>query len=388
MTDLPVRALSLTHVFPRSDDDPSAAFLGTWARALRAAGHDVRVIAPHDRGLSEVDVVQGTPVRRVRYADGAHELLAYRGEMHRLALRPPFGPPLLGAFVTEMAAAVRRAVRRWRPDVLHVHWWIPGAVITRIARVDLPVVVHLHGTDVAVVENRPWLAGLANWALAGADRVEVVSTSLADRCQDALGLRADGLNPMPLDLASLIAVPAQVSLDRPLILGVGRLVAEKGFADMVMAAAGLGRPVRLRIIGEGPQLQALQALATARGVDLELPGAIAPAQLPGEYAKADLVVQPSHGEGFGLVAAEAVLLGRPVVATDSGGARDLLDRAALVRPGDVGTLRARIVQALDDPDLGRVHRAGRRVRTLLSPEAAVRRTEQGWQAAMQSYAQR
>ena len=63
-----MRAIALTHVFPRWDGDPSAAFLSTWAAALRADGHDVRVIAPHDAGLPEVDVIEDTPVRFVRYA--------------------------------------------------------------------------------------------------------------------------------------------------------------------------------------------------------------------------------------------------------------------------------------------------------------------------------
>ncbi|MEE8602514.1 glycosyltransferase [Euzebya tangerina] len=379
-----VRALVLTHVFPRYDGDPSAAFLLTWAQALRQAGHDVRVIAPHDVGLTEVGMVGGVPVRRVRYADEAHETLAYRGEMHRIATRPPFGPPLLGAFVTELAASLRRAVRRWQPDVLHVHWWMPGAVITRLAGVRLPTVVHLHGTDVGVIESRPWLAPLARWALDGVDRIEVVSTSLAERAAGAIGVVVDGLNPMPVDTERLVPSEHVVSLDVPVILAVGRLVPEKGFADLISAAAGLDREVRVRIVGEGPDATRLRRLAADLDVALELPGSVTPAEVVDEYTAADVVVQPSHGEGFGLVAAEAAMLGRPLVATDSGGVRDLLERGLLVRPGDIGTLRARLVEALEDPDLPAVLRAGNRVRRVLSPGSAVERTEEAWRAAIVS----
>ncbi|WP_370327769.1 glycosyltransferase [Euzebya sp.] len=382
MSGRPFRVIALTHVFPRWDDDPSAAFLGMWARAIRDAGHDVRVIAPHDARLPEVDVVAGTPVRRVRYAADGAERLAYRGEMHRIALRPPFGPGLLGAFGVEMAAALRRAVRRWRPDVVHVHWWLPGAVIARTARVDVPLVVHLHGTDVGLVESRPPLAGLARWALEPADRIDVVSTSLADRAAAAIGVEAHGLNPMPIDLDAITPVAPVVSLDRPVVLGVGRLVPEKGFRDLVEAVAGLRRPVRLRIVGDGPDEVTLRGLAATRGVDLELPGRIPQADLAAEYAAADVVVQPSHAEGFGLVAAEAVLMGRPLVATDSGGVRDLVERQLLVRPGDIGMLRARIVEALEDPDLPAVVRAAKRVRQTLNPDAAVSRTVDAWHAAI------
>ena len=318
----------------------------------------------------------------MRYADEPREKLAYRGEMHKIALRPPLGPPLLGAFAVEMAASLRRAVTRWQPDVLHVHWWMPGAIIARMAAVDVPTVVHLHGTDIDVVENRPWLAPLARWAMTGVERIEVVSTSLAERAATSIGVVADGLNPMPVDVDRLTPTEHVVSLDMPVVLGVGRLVPEKGFGDLIQASAGLKRPVKVRIVGEGPDAARLQRMADELGVILELPGSVDPVQVVDEYTAADVVVQPSHGEGFGLVAAEAAMLGRPLVATDSGGVRDLLERGSLVRPGDVGTMRARIVEALEDPDLPAVLRAGNRVRRVLSPGSAVERTEEAWRAAI------
>ncbi len=58
-------------------------------------------------------------------------------------------------------------------------------------------------------------------------------------------------------------------------------------------------------------------------------------------ARASVVAQPSHREGLGLAAAEALCMGLPVVATDSGGARDLLPLGNLLPPGDVQGLAAR-----------------------------------------------
>ncbi|MBA2575926.1 MAG: glycosyltransferase, partial [Euzebyaceae bacterium] len=151
------RALALTHVFPRFDGDPSAPFLLTWARALRDAGADLGVVAPHDAGLPGRRDVGGVPVRFVRYTPRRLERLerlAYRGEMHQIAVRP-VGPPLVASLVMTLAAAVRGQLRSGRPDVLHVHWWLPGAVAARLARPGAPVVVTVHGTDVALVESRP-----------------------------------------------------------------------------------------------------------------------------------------------------------------------------------------------------------------------------------------
>jgi glycosyltransferase involved in cell wall biosynthesis len=87
------------------------------------------------------------------------------------------------------------------------------------------------------------------------------------------------------------------------------------------------------------------------------------------------VVVPSHREGFGLVACEAACQGTPVVATDAGAARDVLDREWLVPPGDVAALAAAIEAVATDPAAAR-RRAGQvaeRVRHALSPAAAAQR---------------
>ena len=377
-----MRVLVLTHVFPRAASDPSAPFLLTWAGALADAGLDVGVVAPHDAGLPARQVVAGVPVRLPRYAPERWERLAYRGEMHHIA-RSPVGPPLVAALLGRLAAAVRAQVRTGRPDVLHVHWWVPGAIVARLARVRVPTVVTLHGTDVALVEARPRLAGLARWALRGSDRIEAVSTSLAERIEGAIGVPVDAVNPMPMlpeRLALRVKPPPPAGALR--VLAVGRLVPEKGFADLVAAAARTRTPVRLTVVGLGPARDALAAQARTLGVDLALPGALSPAELTRAYASTDVVAQPSHSEGFGLVAAEAVVAGVPVVATDAGGPRDLLDPDDLVPVGDVDALAAALDEVAADPARARkrVMLRAQTARALLSPEAAAARTIAGYEA--------
>ncbi|MGH8883945.1 MAG: glycosyltransferase [Egibacteraceae bacterium] len=382
-----MRALVVTHVFPRGEGDPSAPFLLTWAQALRSEGADVSVVAPHDQELPRSRDVGGVPVRLARYGPDRLERLAYRGDMH-LAARRPGGPVLVASLVGAMARAVRAQVRRDRPDLVHAHWWLPGAVITRLARVDVPWVATVHGTDVALTESSPRLAALARWALASADRVEAVSTDLAERLQRATGRAADAVNPMPLPADRLRPlVPARQERGGPFrVLAVGRMVPEKGFADLVAAVAQLRRPAALTIIGEGPERKRLAGLARALGVALELPGQVDLAGLHRAYVEADVVVQPSHREGLGLVAAEALAMGLPVVATDSGGARDVLD--GLVPVGDVEALACRLAAVAADPEAARLAAApfAERVRARLSPAAAAARTLDGWRAALSSEA--
>jgi glycosyltransferase involved in cell wall biosynthesis len=377
-----VRVLAVTHVFPRHADDPSAPFLLTWARALADAGVDIGVIAPHDAGLPERHEIAGIPVRRPRYAPERHERLSYRGEMHRLA-RAPGGLPLAGGLVAAMASSLRVQARVGRPDLVHVHWWLPGAIIARLARIEPPVVLTVHGTDVGLVERHPRLAMAARWALEVADRVEAVSTDLAARLLRTTGRPADAVNPMCLDPVLAGAPAARTEHAGPLrVLGVGRLVAEKGFADLVSALALLHSPARLVLVGDGPERDRLAAQARALAVDLRLPGALAPPQLRQAYRAADVVVQSSRQEGFGMVAAEALASGTPVVATDSGGVRDVLDADALVPPGDVPRLAAALAAVAGDPASARQRaaRAGERIRARLSPQACAERTLDGYRS--------
>lgn len=386
-----MRVLALTHVFPRGPGDASAPFLLTWARALRDRGVEVAVVAPHDAGLPRHHRVEGVPVARARYAPDRLERLAYRGEMHHLA-RTPAGPALVGALLAGLVREVRAQVRAGSPDVLHAHWWVPGAVVARLARTGVPTVVTVHGTDVALLESRPRLARLARWALAGADRVEAVSSALAERLEAATGRAADAVNPMPLhpDRLAPAGPPAPPRArpgggaggDRLEVLAVGRLVPEKGFRDLVEAAIRCPVPVRLVLAGEGPDRERLVTRAAGAGLDLHLAGRLSSRELGEAYARADVVVQPSHAEGLGLVAAEALLAGVPVVATDSGGVRDLLASDALVPVGDPDALAAALAAVAADPGGARAGTAApaERARTRLAPGAAAARTVEGYAA--------
>lgn len=380
-----MRVLALTHVFPRAPDDAAAPFLLAWARGLTDAGARVVVVAPHDRGLPARHTVDGVAVRRVRYAADGWERLAYRGEMHEI-VRSPAGPALLAALGGGLAGAVRSLVRGGDPHVLHVHWWLPGAVVARLARPGVPVVLTVHGTDVALLEARPALARLARWALAGVDRVEAVSRDLARRFERATGRAVDAVGPMPLSVvAADPSQPRPGPAREPLrVLGVGRLVADKGFADLIDALAALRRPARLTLVGDGPERERLSVRARSRGVALDLAGHVSPAGLAAAYGRADVVAQPSHREGLGLVAAEAVVAGVPVVATDSGGVRDVLGGADLITVGDVAGLAAALERvAADLPGArARTGARARALRTLLDPAAVAHRTLAGYRTLL------
>jgi glycosyltransferase involved in cell wall biosynthesis len=102
-------------------------------------------------------------------------------------------------------------------------------------------------------------------------------------------------------------------------------------------------------------------------------------ELLGLYERAAVVACPSHREGYGVVCAEAMAHGRPVVASAVGGLLDLVvdgETGLLVPPGDVPALRAALERLLGDAELRRTlgRAAQTRARERLSWDAATNAT--------------
>ncbi len=147
------------------------------------------------------------------------------------------------------------------------------------------------------------------------------------------------------------APPTSPSKEGRWIMGVGRLIRQKGFDRLIRAVAQLQRPeVRLVLVGEGPDREALAAQARALGVNLLMPGFV---RQPVHWlAHADVFALSSRWEGFGHVIIEAMAAGAPVIAFDCPhGPRDIItDRAdgLLVSDGDEMALSKAMADILDD----------------------------------------
>lgn len=146
-----------------------------------------------------------------------------------------------------------------------------------------------------------------------------------------------------------------------------RLVEGKGVEDVLEALADprLGA-ARLRIAGDGEQLQALRARARSLGVDsrTEFLGAVV--DMPSFWRSTDLAVAPSREvvESFGMSAVEAMACGKPVVATENGGLAEVVadgETGRIVPRGDVPALVSAIGDYLEDGERRAAHGlAGRR----------------------------
>jgi glycosyltransferase involved in cell wall biosynthesis len=317
---MPTSVLHVSPSFPRRLDDPTAPFLLDLVRAQRAAGWEPSVVAVHDAGLPRRHELADTPIRRVRYGPDRWEVLAYRGGGHG-GLRSPVHLLLLPGLALALAWSVASEVRRRRPDVVHAHWILPGGLaVALLRRRGRPrAVLTMHGTDVELAAGR--LRPLARWIVGRFDAVVAVSEPLARRAEEVLGLSAGSVGvarlPLPVDLGP---VPFP-SGDRR-VLAAGRASPEKGF-DVLVAA--LARPEAVGVVAtlvvEGPTRPALEAQAAAAGLGKRVTfvDLLPREELFARMRDHHVVVVPSRTEGLGMVALEALALGRPVVASAVGG---------------------------------------------------------------------
>jgi len=311
---------------------------------LRERGWDVRMLMLHENEPGAWDFAHALESRGVPI-DG----LAIRGDVDPVAF-------------LRLTAYLARA----RPALLHthlVHADAYGLMAGTLARVPVRFSTK-HGFN--WFRETPYF-GVADRAVASLAHVHVaISRGLARYLEEAEGFDGESFEIVHYGIDPDGEPPAYAEPGRRLLC-VGRLIPIKGHIVLLRAFAAAKRQLpdlELEIAGQGPLAPALKALAQELGVgdSVRFLGQVSPIQRAIEQAAA--VVVPSMGEGFGMVALEAMERARPVIAAEIGGLGELVrdgETGVLVAPGDADALRDAIVRVAGDLGLARaMGEAGRR----------------------------
>jgi glycosyltransferase involved in cell wall biosynthesis len=292
-----------------------------------------------------------------------------------------------------LARAVRTAVRRLRPDIIHAHWWMPGGWFA--SRQQVPYLVTCHGSDIRLLERGNLVRQAARRVFRRAARVTTVSEFLA---RDIVRLLPEVaplvvVTPMPVDVTSFLKGAAEPKAVPPRILYAGNLVPTKGVDVLLHAAAELSRrqvEYQLKVMGQGPAQPALQSLASQLGIGSRVTWSpfVPQASMPAEYGASTVTVLPTRGsaEGLGLTLVEALLAGSAAVGTPAGGIPEVVrheETGLLARDGDAEDWADQIQRLLvDAPFRDRLTRAGKEyVRQTYSPESTIGRFLELYHAA-------
>jgi phosphatidylinositol alpha-mannosyltransferase len=338
------------------------------AATLLARGHEVAVIAPGRRPPAEPHVrLAGRPLR-----------VRYQGTVAPIAPSP------------RALRRVRRLVRSFRPDVVHVHEPLTPSTAMFAALVSpAPVVATFHA-----FAERSRLFDVAAPAVRPVWRRLTVRLAVSRAAAAFVSARMEGeVRVVPNGVDVELFGGAEPAADLPpgrRILLVNRLDPQKGFPVAVRAFAGLASDlddVWLVVAGDGRDRDAVDLLPGFARERVLMLGRVEHADLPPLHAASDLFVSPAVGqESFGIVLVEAMAAGLPVVASDIEGYREIVRRGIeglLVPPGDAAALAGAIRRVLGEPALARrLSEAGRARAGQFSWETVAARIEHVYEEAV------
>jgi glycosyltransferase involved in cell wall biosynthesis len=261
-----------------------------------------------------------------------------------------------------------RFLRRQRVQIVHTHLFEPsviGLLAARMARVPVCVMTR-HYSDYHTRIQKSWHVRLDQLCTGLSDSVIAVSRHTAEHMIAVEGAPAEKihvvLNGIDFERIRISEGGAPARLRRELsggathlLLVAARLHPEKGYEYLFAALPRLRRlltePFRLLVAGTGAREPRYRDLVASLGCQDLVTFLGFRRDLPDLMAAVDLVVLPSVAEAFGLVLAEALYLGTPVVATRVGGIPEIVDDGidgVLVPPADSGALATALAGLLTD----------------------------------------
>ena len=332
-----MKLLIFSSLYPNAEMPAHGVFVENRLRHLVAGGRvEARVVAPvpwfpsSSKRFGRFAAYARVPAREQRFGlDVTHP---------RFVTIPRIG---MNVAPLTMALAARSAVARIRAsgfdfDAIDAHYFYPDGVAAALLAkwFDRPLVITARGSDITQL---PAFAGprrMIRWAAREAAAIVTVCAALKTELA-MLGADADKIavlrNGVDLaDFAPVDVAAARKRLSLPtqgrVIASVGHLIPRKGHELVVEALASLP-DTTLLIAGSGPDGGPLAALAKRLGVDrrVRFLGQVPHDGLPLVYGASDALVLASSAEGWANVLLEAMACGTPVVATDVGGSREVVD---------------------------------------------------------------
>jgi glycosyltransferase involved in cell wall biosynthesis len=329
------------------------ASLDGLAEGLRGLGHEVYFFAPRVPGYEEQD-----------------------GPVYRMPSLPlPVSAPY--RLTLPLVSRRNRHAIVNRLDVLHAHSpFVTGWMSVRYARrLRIPLVYTYHTRLEEYAHYVPFEPNATRRAASTltrnfanlADAVIVPTPAMRERLLE-IGVTARvEVIPSGIDLrrfggakrSAVVRESLGVRDGERLLLFVSRLAREKNVDLLIDALAICRTPVRMIIAGDGPEREALQQRAAARGVSdrVTFLGQIERDALPDMYANADAFVFPSVTETQGLVLAEALAAGSLVIAADAEQIREVLGGAGRAIPATPEAFAAAMDAVPPEPNQSEIARA-------------------------------
>jgi glycosyltransferase involved in cell wall biosynthesis len=356
-----IRVLFITHNYIRRQGDFAGVFLHLLARKLKEHNVDVLVVAPHDGGLKEYEIIDGVRIFRFRYGPDEEETFAYRGDMDRQLFRNPFKIFRLYKFLQAANRKAQRIIEKEAIDVVSIHWAVPNGLIGyRLKKKygdKIRLVLSSHGTDIRLLTGVPLVYNFFRRVIRQAEKWTVVSNYLKSLINQKSPEFDDRIEVVPLPNDETIFHPdREIHKEPQYIVSVARLTAQKRIPVLIEAMKKVTAEIhnaRLEIFGAGPEKERLNKIIMKSGLDnnIKILDPVPQPELSKIYCRAGMVILNSVDEGFGLALTEAALCMTAVIGTNSGGIPDIIEHektGLLVPPDNADMLAEAIIRLIKD----------------------------------------
>lgn len=257
-----------------------------------------------------------------------------------------------------------------RLDLFHAHYAIPHAISAYLAQqmqqeYRIPVVTTLHGTDITLVGNAPSFTPITRFILLKADAVTAVSQYLKDETLRVFKVDRP-IEVIPnfvwTDLFSCTKDAAKQSLAasgrEAILVHISNFRPVKRVKDVIeiFAIVRARRPAKLLMVGDGPERSAAERRVQDLGISNDVYFLGLQLDVGEILGQADILLQPSESESFGLTALEASATCTPAICSNVGGLPEVVidgETGFLLPVGDIEGMAGKALQLLQDDDLRR-----------------------------------
>jgi L-malate glycosyltransferase len=339
-----MRILILNHEYPPVGGGGGQAAQDI-ARELTRRGHEITIITAHLKGLPRDELVENIHLIR---------LPSLRKRSYQA------GFLAMGAYVLVAIGAGFRVIRRWHPDVIHVHFAVPAGAAARILSrlTGTPYVLTAHLGDIpgGVPEKT---GGWFRWVFPFTIPIWRKAASIVTVSEYTRSLIQQTYNINPVVIPNGIRMenenPAGLQVhDPPVIIFAGRFMPQKNLVELVETLALVKDiPWKCIMVGDGPLLEDIKRTIATHDLQkrFSLPGWLTTQQVLAYLAQSDLLFMPSLSEGLPVVGLQALSMGLAIVASRVGGNIDLVEPGSngfLADPNDRDAFSSALRRLLSD----------------------------------------
>lgn len=339
----------LTHTFPRSKEDSTAAFMKPFVEGLVEAGNKVILLTPYvDNFVNNSKLYKVIKYKYV-WPDNWHKL-GYSRTMKADVDLKIFNYLLMPLMFLFGTISLIKVIKKYKIDVINVHWIIPNGLLAFVTSkiLNIPYIITVPGTDTYLIYRSKFIAMLARIVANSSSGIVSNSKLLLKRIID-LGIKNIPVKIIsyPVDISKfklsklgldMLRKKLKVTEKNLIILAIGRLVYKKGFSYLIKAMSKtikIHPNAKLIIGGDGDLLQSLKLMTNKLNLSKSVlfVGNIDRNETDKYYNLSDIFVASSiidkkgNVDGGPVVSYESMACGKAQIATD------ILGVASIIKNG-------------------------------------------------------